>query len=268
MSKNICRLAIIGAAGRLGEKLVQMCEMRNFYTVCGVRDHRKIKVFNTKSIFCKSNKDCIEYADAVILSVKPGNLEEVCQDIVSFVPNHVPVISVASTVQLSTLEKWLPETEIIIRCMPNLACSKDVGVVAWSSNQPDLASKYVQEIFAPNLIFQVDNDSEIDISTIISGCGPAAIAYFGLMMERLATVESNLTPNQIHQIVSQVLIGTGQLMLTESSAGIIRNTASPGGLTELMIEEIDKMGFYQILSKTLHTLNSRTENCRTESSKE
>ena len=36
----------------------------------------------------------------------------------------------------------------------------------------------MKDLFAPNLIVPVKNDSEIDISTLIGGCGPAFFAWY------------------------------------------------------------------------------------------
>ena len=92
------------------------------------RDERKEELereFPINTLFSRDNKVIVKHSNYLILSVKPVQMKEVCQEI-NFLPEDFPIISAAAAIPLDLLHKWLPNNRNIIRCMPNIPCISGV----------------------------------------------------------------------------------------------------------------------------------------------
>lgn len=174
-------------------------------------------------------------ADAILLCPKPKQIEAVCEEIASSVNPRTPIISTAAMISLSTLESWLPRSQCVIRAMPNLPCEIGAGVVPyWSHNLE--AESVMRSVFAPNSIVPMDSDADLNTATIISGCSPAFFAWMGLILE--STNNSNLPPATIQHLIARTMMGTGQLLESNSMSNLISRVASPGGATETALKSM------------------------------
>jgi pyrroline-5-carboxylate reductase len=174
------------------------------------------------------NRLVVHASDVLILSTKPGQIKDVCDEIKDIVSYETPIISVAAAVPLSNLKEWLPYSKTIIRCMPNISCSIGEGIVPYYTTEPEVED-LMTSIFSPNRIIELDDDGQIDVSTVVSGCGPAFVAWFS---DHLSRTGSTIPASKLNLMIAQTIKGTGSLLESKTKDRIIKEVASPKGATE------------------------------------
>lgn len=244
-------IGIIGI-GNLGKMLIKTFSGKSL--ICGLRtlDQKLINEY-PEIDFTTNHGYLVSNVDTVILAVKPTQLKEVCGQIRSAIGFNTPVISVAAAVPLGKIQEWLPESKTIIRCMPNILCSIGKGIVPyypWTRDNEILLTK----IFDPNPLVVLNNDSEVDTSTVISGCSPAFFAWFANILAR----NDGCSPEITRMLLTSSMKGTASLLETMSSSEIIRLVASPKGATEAALASMDDVN----LENSLQIARTRIQNIK------
>ena len=250
-------VGIIGT-GNLGQSLANMIingERQSLTSlICSVRrsDRKEEleRLFLGDDVeFTGENTKIARQADCVIISVKPWQVKSVCIDISEILDPETPVVSVAAAVSLAKLQEWLPHTEVVIRCMPNIPCSIGQGVVPYISNKNGKASSVMGDIFSPNMLMPLRTDSQIDASTLISGCGPALLAWYTNCIKEIG--EDIITDDDLNTMITQTMIGTASMLQHTPSHDIILDTASPRGAAEATLRSFQHQGAEDIIHQSL-----------------
>ena len=160
------------------------------------------------------NDEIINAVDVVVLAVKPQILKEVAEKIGPLIQqNKSLVVSIAAGISQSSLSQWLGADIAIVRCMPNTPALVLTGATALHANskvsatEHDLAESIMRSV---GIALWVEQESELDAVTAVSGSGPA---YYFLLMEAMekAALELGLTANY-------------EAIRTESSSKSLRST--------------------------------------------
>ena len=262
MSRTI---GIIGT-GSLGEQLAKMLIKRpdnglSELSVIGSvrRQSRKQEILDqlgSKIILFEDNKQVAVKSDLIILSVKPSQMRDVCKEISPTLLNTVPIISVAAAVPLDKLHEWLPVTNTIIRCMPNVACSVGAGLSVYYSKSA-YADALMHNIFAPNLVLPVSTDEQVDVSTLIAGSGPAFFAWYSECLKRIG--EGKISKEILARMIAQTMKGTAEMLGVNSAEEIIRSVASPKGATEAALFSLNYNKIDKEINVALLTAQRRIE---------
>lgn len=216
-----------------------------------------------------SNKHLVQSVDIIVLAVKPQQLAQVCNEIAAEVMHNRPlVISIAAGVQSKDIEFWLqknqqPASEIaLVRCMPNTPALVQSGATALFANkycsdeQKTLAESILR---AAGLTLWLDNESDMDAVTAISGSGPA---YFFLVIEAMekAGVQLGLDEKAAHLLATQTAFGASKMALeSNDSAATLRNkVTSPGGTTEKAITILQEGELEALFAKALQGARDRS----------
>lgn len=258
---SLGNVGIIGT-GNLGQSLAHMILNRNYESlICGIRRKERekelrqnLKGNNIK--FTMKNTELAKEANCIFLSVKPGQIRDVCNEISDVVNPETSIISVAAAVPLVKLREWLPHSQIIIRCMPNIPCSIGQGVIPYISHgNSEKIVELVEKIFKPNLIVPLQTDEQIDASTLISGCGPAFLSWYIDCLKPIA--ENNIQTDDLNEMIIQTMIGTANLLRHSSCSNIIKNVASPKGATEAALHSFESHKINNIIYDSLSTAQKR-----------
>lgn len=191
-----------------------------------------------------SNSSLVAAVDIVILAVKPQQLADVCREIAPTVQSSKPlVISIAAGITSQAIERWLcteaKQTVALVRCMPNTPALVQSGATALYANaQVNDEQKTLSEsiLRAVGLTLWLNNESEMDAVTALSGSGPA---YFFLVIEALEKAGTGLGLDEktAHLLAIQTAFGASKMALeSDDSAETLRKkVTSPGGTTEKAI---------------------------------
>jgi pyrroline-5-carboxylate reductase len=211
----------------------------------------------------QDNEKVIDEVDVVVLAVKPQILREVAVQAAERIQrNKVLVVSIAAGINQYSLSSWLGRGVSIVRCMPNTPSLVLTGATALHANdnvneeEKDLAENILRSV---GLTLWVENESELDAVTAVSGSGPA---YFFLLMEAMekAALELGLDEHTARLLTQQTALGAAKIALesAESPAQLRARVTSPGGTTQRAIEIFQQGEFVQLVSKALHGARDRS----------
>lgn len=214
-------------------------------------------------ITTRDNSEAIAGADAVILAVKPQILHEVATQIAPAIREQQPVvISVAAGIRETSLRDWLGEQTAIVRCMPNTPALVQSGATALYANarvSEDQRSLAETVMRAVGLALWVEDESQMDAVTALSGSGPA---YFFLFMEALqaAATELGLAADTARLLTLQTAFGAAKMALEsrEDAATLRQRVTSPGGTTERAIEVFRQEGLETVALRALQAAAERS----------
>jgi pyrroline-5-carboxylate reductase len=210
----------------------------------------------------QSNHEVIRSVDVVVLAVKPQILAQVAKEIAPLLQQHQLLVSIAAGINQASLSKWLGVDVAIVRCMPNTPALVLTGATALHANdkvnpdQRDLAETILRAV---GIALWVDDESELDAVTAVSGSGPA---YFFLLMEAMekVAVELGLNEATARLLIQQTALGAAKIALesSETPGELRKRVTSPGGTTQQAIETFEAGGFSQLVSKALRAAKDRS----------
>jgi pyrroline-5-carboxylate reductase len=180
----------------------------------------------------RDNADVVRRSDAVVLAVKPQDLEGVLSGLKAVVAGKL-VISIAAGKQLAFFEERLPGARVV-RVMPNLACQVGQGmsVLCGGASAIDADLALVRRMFESCGRVARQEESQFDTVTALSGSGPAFFAY---MLDALAgaAVARGMAADTALELALQTMLGTAAVMLERGTlpAEFMAGVASKGGTT-------------------------------------
>ncbi|WP_084005332.1 pyrroline-5-carboxylate reductase [Gilvimarinus polysaccharolyticus] len=208
------------------------------------------------------NLAAIQWADVVVLAVKPQMLQAVCTEIKPALGKQL-IVSVAAGISCNSINHWLGGSHAIIRSMPNTPSQVGVGASGLFANphvNPQQRDFAEQLACATGLFIWVDDEALIHAVTAVSGSGPA---YYFLFMEAMieAGVKLGLTPESARALTLQTALGAATLA---SQADVPvdelkRRVMSPGGTTERAIHSFEAGGLREQVNKAMTECAARSE---------
>ncbi|MBK8814710.1 MAG: pyrroline-5-carboxylate reductase [Methylococcaceae bacterium] len=209
-----------------------------------------------------NNQEVVNSTDVLVLAVKPQIMAQVTKEIAPYLKSQQLVVSIAAGITQAGLSKWLGIDTAIVRCMPNTPALVLTGATALFANdnvsqeQRDLAENILRSV---GIALWVNDESELDAVTAVSGSGPA---YYFLLMEAMekAAVELGLNETIARLLIQQTALGAAKIALesSESPAELRRRVTSPGGTTQQAIETFEHGGFNELVAKALHAAKNRS----------
>lgn len=202
--------------------------------------------------------------DVQVLAVKPQVMDSACEELRARGGNAEALyVSIAAGIPLSALGRWLGSDRAIVRCMPNTPSLVGQGATALLANehcsesQKQLAAEILS---AAGITIWLDDESQMDIVTALSGSGPA---YFFLLMEAMQQAATNMGLDR--ELAGRLAIQTGLGAATLASRGdadpeeLRRRVSSPGGTTEQAILSYEQDGFAAMVEKAMRAAASRSK---------
>jgi pyrroline-5-carboxylate reductase len=193
-----------------------------------------------------SSRELAESADLVVLSMKPGGLNTVAEEIrVTASERNIPIASILGATSIARIEQAFGPGTTILRFMPNLAAEVRSGTFCYAGGNdldPTL-ERDVLDLFG--LLGEIVPIEErlFDAATAISGCGPG---FFALIVEALvdAGIREGLTAPQATELTVATMAGTAELLRRHSgnTVSLKRAVASPGGVTAAGLAALEEHG--------------------------
>jgi pyrroline-5-carboxylate reductase len=227
------------------------------------QDALKVLAENLNVNTSTNNDDIINAVDVVVLAVKPQILSTVAKNATASIQQKQPlVVSIAAGISQQSLSQWLGNNIAIVRCMPNTPALVLTGATALHANaqvtaeQHDLAENIMRSV---GIALWVNDESELDVVTAVSGSGPA---YYFLLMEAMekAAIEMGMNEVTARLLVQQTALGAAKIALesSESPEQLRKRVTSPGGTTQQALETFEEGGFTALVSKALHAARDRS----------
>ncbi len=208
------------------------------------------------------NNELTSSVDVVVLAVKPQILNDVCVGIVDTAQKSSPLfLSIAAGIRAVDIDRWLGGNRAIVRSMPNTPSLLKSGATALCANpqvnatQHELAEGIMRAV---GLTLWVDDETQLDAVTALSGSGPA---YFFLLIEMLQQtgIELGLPEQSARLLALQTAFGAAKMALEspDDPAELRRRVTSPGGTTERAISILEQGEIRSLFEQALRGARDR-----------
>jgi len=208
------------------------------------------------------NADAAHAADVAVLAVKPQVMKTVCAGLRDVAQARKPlIVSIAAGIRGAQLDAWLGGNLAIVRCMPNTPALISAGATGACANaRVDAAQRALAQdiLAAAGLVAWLDDETQMDTVTAISGSGPA---YFFLLTEALieAAVAQGLPRDAAQELATQTCLGAGRMLREDGAAPaeLRRRVTSPNGTTQAALESFAANDFAQIVKRAVAAATKR-----------
>ncbi len=231
--------------------------------VAGPRRERVDELIKTYQIQGDTdNAKVASQADIIILAVKPQRLEAVMKSLQGKILPQALVISIVAGTTLEKIRTGLNHP-YLVRAMPNTPAQIGEGVTVWTitGEHPEAHMEEARKIFSAfgKEIF-VEDEGYLDMSTALSGTGPA---YVFLFMESMidAGVHMGLPRRIAEQLVVQTISGSVDYYVDKAThpARLRNEVTSPGGTSAEAVYYLEKAGFRTALARAIWAAYERAQ---------
>jgi pyrroline-5-carboxylate reductase len=204
--------------------------------------------------------EVVAASEVVILAVKPGEMQRVCEQAAAVGGGRL-FVSIAAGVQLSSREGWLGAEARVIRAMPNTPALVAAGAAAFARGRGagDEDARVASLILgAVGLVDEVP-EKLLDAVTGLSGSGPA---YVYMVIEAMADggVLMGLPRAAALRLAAQTVLGAARMVVETGRppAGLRDEVTSPGGTTRAGLEQLELAGLRAALQQAVRAATERS----------
>lgn len=208
------------------------------------------------------NKKLANWADIVVLAVKPQIMPAVLRELSEVATPDKLFVSVAAGVRTATMEEALGRKARVVRAMPNTPALVRAGatVLAGGAHTSPDDIQMARIIFDAVGITEVLGEEHLDAVTGLSGSGPA---YIFLVIEALtdAGVKVGLSRRVALTLAAQTVMGSAKLLLdTDGHPGQLKDmVTSPGGTAIVGLHTLEQGGLRTTLINAVEAATRRAQ---------
>ena len=230
------------------------------------------------------NKEVAEQCEKILISVETPQFKEVLDEITPFINEKTHIIYTCAGLSFNHIKPFfdgkltlviptLASTVTSNNSISSLSRRKGVTLIKHNSKVELQERLFVEDLFNEfSYVKKIDNpiyfneeednlhpkDNELEISTILSSCGPAFIA---IMIEKFAKCSmelSNISYEEAEDMILKTILGTSMLKEDQSLSNeeIINRVATKKGITQEGVDLLDKK-LNKISKDLIKTLLSR-----------
>ncbi len=179
----------------------------------------------------------------VILAMKPQKLDEVADQLRTWLTSRTAVVSLLAGVEVTSLRQRFPKAGAIVRAMPNLPVAMRRGVVGLYSDDADeaLREQLGNAFTALGWAMWMADEAKLAAVGSVAGAGPAYVARFIAALAK-AGEQRGLSAETAMTIARETVFGTAWMAAAsgESMEEIASRVASPSGTTEAGLAVLDR----------------------------
>ena len=230
------------------------------------------------------NKEVATQCEKILISVETPQFKEVLDEITPFINEKTHIIYTCAGLSFNHIKPFfdgkltlviptLASTVTSNNSISSLSRRKGVTLIKHNSKVELQERLFVEDLFNEfSYVKKIDNpiyfneeednlhpkDNELEISTILSSCGPAFIA---IMIEKFAKCSmelSNISYEEAEDMILKTILGTSMLKEDQSLSNeeIINRVATKKGITQEGVDLLDKK-LNKISKDLIKTLLSR-----------
>eukprot|EP00429_Kryptoperidinium_foliaceum_P063423 CAMPEP_0176057782 /NCGR_PEP_ID=MMETSP0120_2-20121206/28781_1 /TAXON_ID=160619 /ORGANISM="Kryptoperidinium foliaceum, Strain CCMP 1326" /LENGTH=333 /DNA_ID=CAMNT_0017391295 /DNA_START=50 /DNA_END=1051 /DNA_ORIENTATION=- len=210
-----------------------------------------------------SNQTLVEWADLVVMAVKPQVVDAVIKDIAPVWKDNKVLVSICAGVTIDTFQDGLGDGSKVVRVMPNTPCLVSEAATAYAASKrcADWEVDLVYDMFAAvgNATHRVP-ESLLNSVTGLSGSGPA---YVYMLIQALsdAGVQGGLPRKVALSLATQTVIGSAKMVQeTGTHPEVLKEAVtSPGGTTIAGVRALERAGFRSAVIEAVEAARLRAE---------
>lgn len=259
------KVAVVGA-GVMGEALIAALisfgVKPEFITISEKRDERAAELVAQYGISVAPLAANVAAADALLLVVKPQDMEAVLEEIKDSINSEAVVITFAAGKTISFISNTLGTSNPVVRVMPNTPTLVGAGMAAASmgAGVTDAQKSFVLGFLgATGKVIEVAEDLQ-DAVTATSGSGPA---YFFAFVEAMVAgaKELGLSDVDATTLTVQTIVGAAKLLdqSGKSATTLRENVTSPNGTTAAALASFDTSDLNSMVAKAMKAARDRSQ---------
>ena len=205
--------------------------------------------------------NAVAKSEIVVLAVKPQQMRDVAASLAPHLVKQPLLLSIAAGIRSADLSRWLDGHAAIVRAMPNTPALIKKGITgmvamaAVSADQKELADEVMRAV---GDTLWLDDESQIDAVTAVSGSGPAYVFFFLEAMQQAAT-EMGLAPQEGKQLALATFMGAARLAAqSDEELDVLRQrVTSKGGTTHAAITSMEEAGVKGAIIEAMKAAQAR-----------
>jgi pyrroline-5-carboxylate reductase len=250
------KIAIIGG-GNLGtaiaEGLIESAFIKPENIIITKRNIATLSKLVEKGVkISADNKDAVQFADYIILAVKPFQVSEVLSGVKHLLnPSKHVLISVATGVWIKDIQSVLEDKFAIFRAMPNTAIAIQESMTCICSNNVTATqTQYISDLFSQLGKAAFIEEKLMDAATVLAASGTAFALRF-IRADIQAGIEIGFNASTAALIAAQTAKGAADLLLKKNThpEQEIDKVTTPKGCTIAGLNEMEHQGFSSSLIK-------------------
>jgi pyrroline-5-carboxylate reductase len=264
MSKKI---AIIGG-GNLGTAIAEGLISSGFilpeHIIITKRNITTLKSLEEKGVMISNNNvEAVQYADWIILSVKPFQVREILLQLKPHLDavRH-QLVSVMTGIWIKDIQDIIGNEFTLFRAMPNTAIAIRESITCICKyNASEEQAQYVTDLFNQLGKTVFIEEKLMDAATVLGACGTAyAMRYIRANIQ--GGIEIGFDAATASLIAAQTVKGAAELLLTRHThpEQEIDKVTTPKGCTIAGLNEMEHQGFSSSLIKGLVTSYNKIVN--------
>ena len=263
------KLAIIGS-GNMAVALIKGLLKSNIISPenimsTDINEDRLKKLEKEYSVRISSdNKKAVEWADVVLLAIKPQILKNVLIEVKNEIKDKL-IVSIVAAIATEEIEKILGDKQKVIRVMPNVAVSvmEGTSVVCYGKYITKEDSSFVSELFKGVGMVREIKEDIMDAVTALSGTGPM---YVFLTIEALtdAGINVGLSREDALPLSIQTVFGSSKMVMEcdEDPESLKSLVTSPGGTSISALHSLEKAGIKKMFKDAIEAATNRAAEIR------
>lgn len=210
----------------------------------------------------KDNRKVVEYADVIILAVKPQIIPAILDEVADLVSSDKLIVSIAAGVTTATIENHLPDGTKVVRVMPNTPALVGLGAfgICKGNNATSENVEIVETMMNTVGISVVVGEDRMDAITGLSGSGPAYVYTF---IDALADAGVNMGLTRVNavKLAAQTVMGAAVMVLETGihPMQLKDNVTTPAGTTICALHELDKGAFKSTVMSAVEAATKKAE---------
>lgn len=256
------KLGIIGS-GHMGSALVKglynsnNINMQDVYIKSGNSDKAKNLSLEVGATLVHHYGD-FTHCDMILLIVNEAAVREVLDNLSSVANEDTMIVSIVPSLSIADMERVFSKQQPIVSLLPNVVVEINKGIIGYAHNQLHQNNKMIKDVFGCLGKLVEVKESELDIFSTMSGCGPAIVDVF---VEALSdgAVLNGMDRNLSYEVILEMIIGVAQLaQKTRQHPGVLKDqVTSPGGSTIKATSALEKNNFRYALIDAINSVDKR-----------
>jgi pyrroline-5-carboxylate reductase len=254
------KLAIIGG-GNLGaamaEGLIKSGFINPAYLIITKRNIDTLRHFEQQGAMVSNNNiEAVQYADWILLAIKPFQLKEVLAQIQPYLdPQKHVLVSVVTGAWIKDIREVVGNEIAIFRAMPNTAIAIQESMTCiHASEATEEQITYVTSLFNQLGKTVFIEEKLMDAATVLGACGTAfAMRYIRANIQ--GGIEIGFSAETASLIAAQTVKGAAELLLQKNThpEQEIDKVTTPKGCTIAGLNEMEHQGFSSSLIRGVVT---------------
>ncbi|WP_423185841.1 pyrroline-5-carboxylate reductase [Alishewanella sp. d11] len=210
-----------------------------------------------------SNTEAADWADVIVLAVKPQMMQEVCATLLETAPECTDklFVTLAAGISVHRYEEWLGQIRLV-RAMPNTPALVGLGVTGlYPSRCSNYERAFVDHMFSgTGMTVWLTEEGQINHIIAVTGSAPAYFFYFMQAMQQKAE-QLGFSSAEASAMVAQTALGAATMAVQspQSFTELRAQVTSKGGTTHEAICSFEAAGLEPMVAAAMQAAINRAE---------